>query len=169
MPLLKWNMLHYWLCTEQNGGASDLPSILPSSVVTVTPTGARISWSFPLSPFSERTLLTNKITQDKTQNSSDWLMMLTELLRESRLCSEKLTCCWLPLRLQNVSWGACPWSSSRSCSLQPPPKHLPRCLPVPQDEVNPCRRCLHGRTDGGCPQSFHTTRRQKETSDRNEV
>lgn len=34
----------------------DIPSILPSSVVTVIPTGARISLSFPFSPFSARTL-----------------------------------------------------------------------------------------------------------------
>ncbi len=34
----------------------DIPSILPSSVVTVIPTGAKISSSFPLSPFSARTL-----------------------------------------------------------------------------------------------------------------
>lgn len=39
----------------------DIPSIFPSSLVTVIPTGAKISLSFPLSPFSARTLSIDKI------------------------------------------------------------------------------------------------------------
>lgn len=39
----------------------DVPSVLLSSVVTVIPTGARISLSAPLSPFRARTLLIKEI------------------------------------------------------------------------------------------------------------
>lgn len=38
-----------------------IPTITPSSVVTVIPTGAKTSLSFPLSPLSDRTLWINKM------------------------------------------------------------------------------------------------------------
>lgn len=74
---------------------------------------------------------------------------------------EKPTCCSLLLQLQNVSEDTCPWSSSRSRSLLPPPRRLLRSLPAPPDGACPCPQCLHGRTDGDCPQSFQTANRQK--------
>lgn len=72
----------------------------------------------------------------------------------------KQTCCWLLFLPRTASEGICLWFSLRSCSLSPPPKHLPQFLHVPQGEVAPCPRCLHGHTNGGYPQSFHTTNRK---------
>lgn len=71
----------------------------------------------------------------------------------------ELTCYWLLIHLRNVSGGTCPWFSLRSYSLLLLPKRLPLCLHAPRDEVIPCRHCLHGRTGGDYPQSFHTAGR----------
>lgn len=61
-----------WKCIGQHVGGVQkfyIPTILPSSAVTVTPTGAKISLSSPLSPFSARTLSINTVHTLNTQNS----------------------------------------------------------------------------------------------------
>lgn len=55
----------------------DIPRILPSSVVTVIPTGAKTSKSFPFSPFRARTLLIHKI-QTKPSNDLQPLQLMPE-------------------------------------------------------------------------------------------